>query len=58
MKILTGAFWLIMAVHFVVFAIIGVVSGNWKLILIFVPLLTVTIGIKFLIYFVKNRKKE
>jgi uncharacterized membrane protein len=46
-QILTGTFWLIMAIHFVVFAIIGCVSGNWRLILIFLPLLAVTIGVKF-----------
>ncbi|MDR2684583.1 MAG: hypothetical protein LBB53_04290 [Prevotellaceae bacterium] len=56
-KILTGAFWLIMAIHLVVFAVIGAVSGNWHLILVFVPLLVLTIGMKYILYFIRNKKK-
>jgi hypothetical protein len=54
-KILTGTFWLIMAIHFVVFAVIGVVSGNWRLILIFLPLLAVTVAIKFWVVWLKKK---
>jgi hypothetical protein len=54
-QILTGTFWLIMAIHFVVFAVIGCVSGNWRLILIFLPLLALTIIIKFLIVWWKKK---
>ncbi|MDR1762795.1 MAG: hypothetical protein LBR64_02395 [Dysgonamonadaceae bacterium] len=49
-QFLSGAFWLVMAIHFVVFSIIGFAAGKWRLLLIFVPFLLLSVLIKYLVY--------
>ena len=48
-KVFSRTFWLIMAIHFIVFIIIGFVSGDWHLLMIFVPLLVLTGIIKYIL---------
>ena len=57
-QILSVTFWLIMAIHFIVFTIIGFISGDWRLILIFAMLFALTIIVKFIIYFIKRKSKN
>jgi hypothetical protein len=52
---LSGTFWLVMAIHFAVFAIIGISTGNWRLLFIFVPFLLLSVLVKYLIY--RNKKQ-
>jgi hypothetical protein len=56
-KTLTGIFWLIMAIHFVVFSTIGFVTGKWCLLWIFLPFLALSIVIKYIVVYFKDKIK-
>lgn len=55
-QILSGTFWLIMAIHFVAFVAVGFVSGNWRLLSVFVPTLLLSVIIKYIISMRRNRQ--
>ncbi len=55
-KILSASFWLIMAIHLVVFTAIGLISQSWRLLLIFLAGLAITLTVVRLIKTYKKRK--
>jgi phosphatidylserine synthase len=57
-KILSGSFWLVMAIHLIVFFVIGLTSGEWRLMWIFLPFLSLSIIIKYIIFYYKNKKNK
>jgi predicted PurR-regulated permease PerM len=57
-KILSASFWLIMAIHVIVFLAIGFFSGSWRLLLIFLIGFIVTLLLSRLLRFFLKRCRD
>ena len=57
-QVLSRTLWLIMAIHFCVFIIIGFVSENWRLIQIFFPLLALMVIVKYICKSISSKKNN
>ena len=58
-KVFTLSFWIIMAVHFVVFMSIGLFTDRgWELLILFMSLLATTILIKWLVALYAKKHPE
>lgn len=59
-KIIAGSFWLVMAIHLVVFTAIGFATSSWRLLLIFLAgfllLMAVYAGVK--VYLARHPEKK
>ncbi len=57
-KILSASFWLIMAIHLLVFIVIGFITQSWRLLFIFFVGVALTLIIAQLIKYIHRRNKE
>lgn len=58
--ILTRTFWIIMAIHVIVFTLIGISTGKWFFLIIFIPAVIATLSIKWLLtrYAMRHPEKK